>query len=318
MRYWGCQSAAWHHIVTFCKFWEWLAVIFRIQRSSFFMLKPLRSHCKAMCYRKLANCFGRGTAIGGIHDTRNVLAMVLPLCLQRSEGDGTCLPPVGWNLDDCRGPECWLEGHAPLGLPYSAAWHHIVTLCKFWEWLAVIFRIQRWPFSMLKPLRSHCKAMSYRKLANCFGRGTAMGGIHTASNICNEADSACLPPVWLKCERLQRPREYWLEGSAPVGFPIPRPDITLCKFWEWLAVIFRIQRSSFFMLKPLRSHCKAMCYRKLDNCFGRGTAMGGIHTASSICNEADSACLPPVWLKCERMRGPREYWLEGSAPVGLP
>ena len=95
-------SAAWHHIVTLCKFWEWLTVIFRIQRSSLIMPKPLmRSHCKAMCYRKLANCFGRVTAGVDINAASNVLAMVLPLCLQRSEGDGTCLLPVGWNLDDC-------------------------------------------------------------------------------------------------------------------------------------------------------------------------------------------------------------------------
>ena len=105
--------------------------------------------------------------------------MVLPLCLQRSEGDGTCLPPVGWNLDDWQGPECWLEGHAPLGLPYSAAWHHIVTLCKFWERLAVIVRIQRSSLFMLKPLmRSHCKAMCYRKLANCFAEWQPFWDIH--------------------------------------------------------------------------------------------------------------------------------------------
>ena len=128
--------------------WICLSDMFRIRRSSLIMPKPVMgSHCKAMCYRKLANCFGRVTEGVDIKAASNVLAMVLPLCLKRSERDGTCLPPVGWNLDDCQGPECWLEGHAPLGLPYSAAWHHIVTLCKFWEWLAVIFRIQSHPQS---------------------------------------------------------------------------------------------------------------------------------------------------------------------------
>ena len=40
-----------------------------------------------MCYRKLANCFDRVTAGVDINAASNVLAMVLPLCLQRSEGD---------------------------------------------------------------------------------------------------------------------------------------------------------------------------------------------------------------------------------------
>ena len=221
--------------------------------------------------------------------------MVLPLCLQRSEGDGTCLPPVGWNLDDCQGPECWLEGHAPLGLPYSAAWHHIVTFCKFWEWLAVIFRIQRsssdghWRHSckynkkrcrspiMLKPvMRSHCKAMCYRKLANCFGRVTAIGDIHV---------------------------------------------------WEWLPVIFRIRRSSSIMLKPMmRSHCKAMCYTRLASCFGLVTAGVDIHAASNVLamvlplclqrSEGDGTCLPPVGWNLDDCQGP-ECWLEGHAPLGL-
>ena len=50
--------------------------------------KPLQSHVPAR-------------VSVDIHAASNVLAMVLPLCLQRSEGDGTCLPPVGWYLDDC-------------------------------------------------------------------------------------------------------------------------------------------------------------------------------------------------------------------------
>ena len=82
-------------------------------------------------------------------------------------------------LDNWQGPECWLEGHALSGVPYSAAWHHIVTFCKFWKWLPLIFRIRRSSSIMLKPLmRSHCKATCYRKLANCFGRATAIGDIH--------------------------------------------------------------------------------------------------------------------------------------------
>ena len=158
-----------------------------------------------MCYRKLANCFGRVTAGVDIHTASNVLAMVLPLCLQRSEGDGTCLPPLGWNLDDCQGPECWLEGHAPLGLPYSAAWHHIVTL-----------RIRRSSLIMPKPLmRSHCKAMCYRKLVNGFGRVTEGVDIKAASNVlamvlplfATLGKRWHLPPAcWLKSSRLPRPR----------------------------------------------------------------------------------------------------------------
>ena len=44
------------------------AVMFSIGGSSSIRVKPkMVSHCKAMCYRKLANCFGRVTAIGDIH-----------------------------------------------------------------------------------------------------------------------------------------------------------------------------------------------------------------------------------------------------------
>ena len=38
----------------------------------------MRSHCKAMCYRKLANCSGRVTAIGDIHAASKVLSVVFP------------------------------------------------------------------------------------------------------------------------------------------------------------------------------------------------------------------------------------------------
>ena len=135
--------------------------------------------------------------------------------------------------------------------------------------------------------------MCYTKLANCFGRGTAIGGIHVTRNIAatlclrhSEVDGACLPPVGWGC-------------------PIALPDITLCKFWEWLAVIFRIQRSSPIISKPLtRSHCKAMCYRKLANCFGRVTAGVDIHAASNVLamvlplclqrSEGAGTCLLPV------------------------
>ena len=190
----------------------------------------MRSHCKAMWYWQLVNCFG--TAGVDIHTASNVLAMVLPLCLQRSEGDGTCLPPVGWNLDDCQGPECWLEGHAPLGLPYSAAWHHIVTFCKFWEWLAVTFRIQRSSFFMLKPLmRSHC---NYRKLANCFGRDSrcrhspskqrfSVGALTLFATLGSRWH---LPPAcWLKSRRLQRLRVL-IRGLCVIGAALALPDIT--------------------------------------------------------------------------------------------
>ena len=86
-----------------------------------------------------------------------------------------------------------------------------------------------------------------------------------------------LPPAcWLKSRRLPRPRVL-IRGSCAIGAALLR-CLTLCKFWELLTVIFRIQRSSFFMLKPvMRSHCKAMCHRKLANCFGRVTAIGDIH-----------------------------------------
>ena len=53
-----------------------------------------------------------------------------------------------------------------------------------------------------------------------------MGGIHTASNICNEADSACLPPVWLKSRRLPR-RRVLIRGSCAIGAVRALPDITL-------------------------------------------------------------------------------------------
>ena len=60
------------------------------------MPKPvMRSHCKAICYRELANCFGRVTAGVDINAASNVLPMVLPLFVQRSERDGTCLLPAG-------------------------------------------------------------------------------------------------------------------------------------------------------------------------------------------------------------------------------
>ena len=279
-----------------------LSDMFRIRRSSLIMPKPVMgSHCKAI----LPIVLSWGTAMGGTHTASNGF----------NEAFSACFPPVWLQSRRFPRPRVLIRGSCVIGAALALP---DITLCKFWEWLAVIFRIQRSSFFMLKPLmRSHCKVMCYTKLANCFGRGTAMGGTHTASNGFNEAFSACFPPVWLQSRRFPRPRVL-IRGSCVIGAALALPDITLCKFWEWLAVIFRIQRSSFFMLKPLRSHCKAMCYRKLAKCFGRGTAMGGIHTASNICNEADSACLPPVWLKCERLQRPREYWLEGSAPVGLP
>ena len=55
--------------------WICLSDMFRIRRSSLIMPKPLmRSHCKAMCFTKLASCFGRVTVVGDIHVsiTRNV------------------------------------------------------------------------------------------------------------------------------------------------------------------------------------------------------------------------------------------------------
>ena len=133
-----------------------------------------------------------------------------------------------------------------------------------------------------------------------------MGGIHTASNICNEADSACLPPVWLKSERLQRLRVL-IRRVCASGAALALPDITLCKFWEWLAVMFRIQRSSLFMLKPLmRSHCKAMCHRKLANCFGRVTAIVDIHVWEWLpvifrIRRSSSIMLKPMRSHCKAM-----------------
>ena len=55
------------------------AVMFSIGGSSSIRVKPkMVSHCKAMCYRKLANCFGRMTAIGDVHVASKVLSVVFP------------------------------------------------------------------------------------------------------------------------------------------------------------------------------------------------------------------------------------------------
>ena len=55
------------------------AVMFSIGGSSSIRVKPkMVSHCKAMCYRKLANCSGRVTAIGDIHVASKVLSVVFP------------------------------------------------------------------------------------------------------------------------------------------------------------------------------------------------------------------------------------------------
>ena len=105
----GLHSAAWHHIAvifqTSCwNHWceaiakpcaienwpdilaEWHllrvarpAVMFSIGGSSSIRLKPkMVSDCKAMCYRKLANCSRRVTAIGDIHVAGKVLFVVFP------------------------------------------------------------------------------------------------------------------------------------------------------------------------------------------------------------------------------------------------
>ena len=91
------------------------------------------------------------------------------------------------------------------------------------------------------------------------------------------------------------------------GCPIALPDITLCKFWEWLAFIFGIPRSFPIMRKPLtRSHCKAMCYTKLTNCFGRVTAIGDIHVWEWLpvifrMRRSSSIMLKPMRSHCKAM-----------------
>ena len=55
------------------------AVMFSIGGSASIRVKPrMVSECKAMCYRKLANCSGRVTAMGDIHVAGKVLSVVFP------------------------------------------------------------------------------------------------------------------------------------------------------------------------------------------------------------------------------------------------
>ena len=46
--------------------------------------------------------------------------------------------------------------------------------------------------------------------------------------------------------------------------------------------------------------------------------MGGIHTASNVFNEADSACLPPVWLNLDDCRGPESIDWRAVREWGCP
>ena len=85
-----------------------------------------------------------------------------------------------------------------------------------------------------------------------------------------------------RARRLTRPRVL-IRGSCAIRAALQRcltSHCDICKFWKWLPLIFRIRRSSSIMLKPMmRSHCKATCYTKLASCFGRVTAVGGIHVS---------------------------------------
>ena len=121
-------------------------------------------------------------------------------------------------------------------------------------------RGNHWCEAMAKPCASPCKcrhSRSKRRFSD--GASTLFATLGRRWH---------LPPAcWLKSRRLPRPRVL-IRGSCAIGAALQR-----CLTSHSCHIL-----NPNVMLKPLmRSHCKAMCYRKLARYFGRVTAIGDIH-----------------------------------------